>query len=235
MKKEKLPIHVAIIMDGNGRWAKQRNKSRVFGHREGIKVVKNVIDYSVKRGIKYLTLYTFSSENWHRPEREVNALMGFLKRYLKKEVGWLIELGIKVNVIGDVSKLPESVRKVVIDAENKTDNCRNMTLNLALSYGGRDEILRAVRRMVGDIKSKTNGADIIDEKFFSSYLDTANQPDPDLLIRTSGEYRISNFLLWQTAYTEFYFTETLWPDFTVDEYELALQDFMRRERRFGKV
>ena len=232
---EKLPKHVAIIMDGNGRWAKQRLKSRVFGHRQGIKVVRNIIDYSVKRGIKYLTLYTFSSENWQRPKTEVNALMGFLRQYLKKEADWLFELGVKVHVIGDVSKLPETLQQVIIDAEKKTSHCSKMVLNLALSYGGRDEILRAVKRLLSKVKDGEISENNIDEKSFSNLLDTANQPDPDLLIRTSGEYRISNFLLWQTAYTEFYFTDTLWPDFTVEEFEAALQDFMRRERRFGKV
>lgn len=232
---EKLPVHVAVIMDGNGRWAKQRSKSRVYGHRQGIKVVRNIIDYSVRRGIKFLTLYTFSSENWHRPESEVNALMGFLKQYLKKEADWLVEIGVKTHIIGDVSKLPDSVVKVVNDVENKTQNCKKMTLNLALSYGGRDEILRAVKKMANYIIENGGDVSAVDEGLFARFLDTTNQPDPDLLIRTSGEYRISNFLLWQTAYTEFYFTETLWPDFTVEEFEKALQDFMRRERRFGKV
>lgn len=232
---EKLPKHVAIIMDGNGRWAKQRSKSRIYGHREGIKVVKNIIDYSVKRGIKYLTLYAFSSENWQRPQSEVKALMGFLRQYLQKEIGWLVEIGVRLHVIGDKSKLPEAVKKVVNEAELRTKDCKKMFLNLALSYGGRDEILRAIKKMIGVLRLSDIDLDQLDEALFAKFLDTSGQPDPDLLIRTSGEFRISNFLLWQSAYTEFYFTNTLWPDFTVEEFEMALQDFMRRERRFGKV
>ncbi len=228
-------MHVAIIMDGNGRWAKKRLKNRVFGHKQGIKVVKNVIDYSVKRGIKYLTLYAFSSENWQRPALEVKALIGFLQEYLKKEADWLVEIGVRFNVIGDISKLPEDVRTAVAEAVEKCSKSDKMVLNLALSYGGRDEIVRAVRKIVEGAKKGEIAEENIDEKFFGKLLDTASQPDPDLLIRTSGEYRISNFLLWQMAYTEFYFTDTLWPDFTMEEYERALQDFMRRERRFGKV
>lgn len=232
---EKLPKHVAIIMDGNGRWAKMRSKNRVYGHRQGIKVVKEIINYSVKRGIKHLTLYTFSSENWQRPQKEVNALMGFLKIYLHKESDWLVDIGIKLNVIGDISKLPENVRHVIFDVKTKTAKCDKMVLNLALSYGGRDEILRAVKKLLYMAKEGKITEKDVDEKHFGFFLDTANQPDPDLIIRTSGEYRISNFLLWQSAYSELYFTETLWPDFTVEEFEQALQDFMRRERRFGKV
>lgn len=232
---EKLPKHVAIIMDGNGRWAKKRLKNRIFGHRQGIKVVKNIIDYSVKRGIKYLTLYTFSSENWQRPQLEVKALMGFLKEYLKKEEDWLVESGIKLNILGNVEKLPEEVKDVLREAKEKTGKCKKMVLNLALSYGGREEIVRAIKKLLTKFEEGKIGKDNVDEVLFEKFLDTAGQPDPDLIIRTSGEYRISNFLLWQSAYTEFYFTETLWPDFTTEEYELALQDYMRRERRFGKI
>lgn len=232
---ENLPKHVAIIMDGNGRWAKMRSKNRIYGHRQGIKVVREIIDYSVKRGIKHLTLYTFSSENWQRPQQEVNALMGFLKIYLHREADWLVDIGVKINVIGDISKLPENVRQVVFDVKTKTANCNKMVLNLALSYGGRDEILRAVKKLLLMAKEGKISEEGLDERHFGLLLDTANQPDPDLIIRTSGEYRLSNFLLWQSAYSELYFTETLWPDFTVEEFERALQDFMRRERRFGKV
>lgn len=228
---EKLPKHIAIIMDGNGRWAKKRLKNRVFGHKQGIKVVRDIIEYSVKRGIKYLTLYAFSSENWQRPKVEVSTLMRLLKEYLRKEADWLVEIGVRVNVIGDLSKLPEDVQTAIKLVKEKTSNSNKMLLNLALSYGGRDEILRAVRKIV---ETKT-APEKIDEKYFQMFLDTKDQPDPDLLIRTSGEYRISNFLLWQTAYTEFYFTKTLWPDFTVEEFEDALQDYLRRDRRFGKV
>lgn len=233
--KEKLPKHIAIIMDGNGRWAKLRNRPRIYGHRKGISIVKSVIEYCSNRGIQYLTLFAFSSENWQRPHAEVKALMGFLKRYLVSEINWLIQLGVRFNVIGDITKLPLDVKEVVIDAINKTSKMKGMVLNLALSYGGKDEILRAVKKICSDIEQKKIESEKLDEKVFSSYLDTAGQPEPDLLIRTSGEYRISNFLLWQIAYTELYFTNTLWPDFTVEELELAIKDFMSRERRFGKI
>ncbi|MCX7770610.1 MAG: isoprenyl transferase [Proteobacteria bacterium] len=233
--KERLPKHIAIIMDGNGRWAKLRNRPRVFGHRKGISVVKNVVEYCSKRGIQYLTLFAFSSENWQRPLSEVKALMGFLKKYLVSEINWLIELGIRFNVIGNIDKLPPDVKEITIDAMKKTATMDRMVLNLALSYGGKDEIIRAVRRVCKEVENKTTKIEEIDEKFFSNFLDTSGQPDPDLLIRTSGEYRISNFLLWQIAYTELYFTNTLWPDFTVEELEFAIRDYMKRERRFGKV
>lgn len=231
--KEKLPVHIAIIMDGNGRWAKKRNKSRVYGHRQGIRVVKEVIDYSVKRGIKYLTLYTFSSENWQRPKMEVRALMGFLRQYLKKEGDWLNSIGVRLNIIGDRNRLPEEVKIIANEVENLTKDNDKMVLNLALSYGGRDEIVRAVKNIINGAKENNNF--ILNEENFRYFLDTKDQPDPDLIIRTSGEYRISNFLLWQSAYSEFYFTKTLWPDFTTEELESAIQSFMRRERRFGKV
>lgn len=233
--KERLPKHIAIIMDGNGRWAKLRNRPRVFGHRQGISVVKNIVEYCSKRGIKYLTLFAFSSENWQRPQTEVKALMGFLKKYLVSETKWLIQIGVRFNVIGNMEKLPGDVLEIVIDTMKKTAQMDKMVLNLALSYGGKDEILRAVKKILIDSRDKQIDLEKIDEKFFSHYLDTSDQPDPDLLIRTSGEYRISNFLLWQIAYTELYFTNTLWPDFTVEELELAINDFMNRERRFGKV
>lgn len=228
---EKLPKHIAIIMDGNGRWAKKRLKNRIFGHKQGIKVVRDIVEYSAKRGIKYLTLYTFSSENWQRPKVEVSTLMSLLEEYLTKEADWLVEIGVRVNVIGDLSKLPEDVQTAIKHVKEKTLTSNKMVLNLALSYGGRDEILRAVKKIV---ENKTK-PEQIDEKYFQSFLDTKDQPDPDLLIRTSGEYRTSNFLLWQTAYTEFYFTKTLWPDFTIEEFEAAIQDYSRRDRRFGKV
>jgi undecaprenyl diphosphate synthase len=232
---ERIPKHLAIIMDGNGRWARQRLKNRIFGHRQGIKVVKDVVGHCVDRGIKYLTLYTFSSENWRRPEREVNALMGLLKEYLKKETPWLLDKNIKLRIIGDISKLPKDVRDVAVEVMARTVNCRKTVLNLALSYGGRDEIIRVVKKITDHVHENSIGTELINEDMFESFLDTAGQPDPDLLIRTSGEFRVSNFLLWQMAYTEFYFTETLWPDFTIDELERAFQNYIGRERRFGKV
>jgi undecaprenyl diphosphate synthase len=232
---ERVPKHLAIIMDGNGRWARQRLKNRIFGHRQGIKVVKDVVEHCVDRGIKYLTLYTFSSENWRRPEREVNALMGLLKEYLKKEIPWLLDKDIKLRIIGDISKLPKDVKAVAVDVMACTENCKKTVLNLALSYGGRDEIIRAVKKITDHVHENGIRTELINEDLFESFLDTAGQPEPDLLIRTSGEFRVSNFLLLQMAYTEFYFTETLWPDFTIDELERAFQNYNRRERKFGKV
>ncbi len=233
--KEKLPKHIAIIMDGNGRWAKLKNRPRTFGHRKGITVVKDVIEYCCKRGINFLTLFAFSSENWQRPQTEVKALMGFLKKYLASELSWLIELGVRFNVIGNIDRLPQDVRDVALNAMEKTAGQKKMILNLALSYGSKEEIIRAVKKICKDVKDGKINIEDLDEKLFSSYLDTSGQPEPDLLIRTSGEYRISNFLLWQIAYTELYFTNTLWPDFTIEELELAIKEYMKRERRFGKI
>ncbi len=233
--KEKLPKHIAIIMDGNGRWAKLKNRPRTFGHRKGITVVKDVIEYCCKRGINFLTLFAFSSENWQRPQTEVKALMGFLKKYLASELSWLIELGVRFNVIGNIDRLPQDVRDVALNAMEKTAGQKKMILNLALSYGSKEEIIRAVKKICKDVKDGKINIEDLDEKLFSSYLDTSGQPEPDLLIRTSGEYRISNFLLWQIAYTELFFTNTLWPDFTIEELELAIKEYMKRERRFGKI
>ncbi len=217
-------------MDGNGRWARQRGLPRIFGHRAGIKSVRKAVEFAYDRNIKFLTLFAFSTENWGRPREEVDALMNLLKEYIDKELPEMKEKGIRVNVIGDVERLPRDVRRRVQKAVKDTRNLDRMVLTLALSYSGRDEIVRAVRRLLeeGEVTP-----DAMDEETFSSYLDSPWIPEPDLLIRTSGEMRISNFMLWQLAYTEIYVTEKLWPQFTKREFQRALDDYARRRRRFG--
>ena len=230
---EKLPKHVAAIMDGNGRWAKKRMMNRVKGHEEGTESVRVIVRTSRNLGIKYLTLYAFSEENWKRPKHEIIALMGILKRFLKSELPEMLENGIRLRAIGSIDKLPDDAKKVLFETIEKTSSNNDMVLTLALSYGGRQEITRAVKEIAlkvqsGELDVKDIGDDIISQNLYTSDI-----PDPDLLIRTSGEYRISNFLLWQIAYTELYITSALWPDFREEEYLAALEDFQNRERRFG--
>lgn len=232
---EKLPTHLAIIMDGNGRWAKQRMLKRIVGHQRGAETVKMVVDQAAMLGIKYLTLFAFSSENWSRPAIEVRALMTLLKKYIRQETARMMKKNIRYNVIGNRSDLPDDVNSTLDDAIRQTSVNTGMVLTLALSYGGRQEISTAAARIVLDVAAGKLKADKINVDVFGSYLDTGGLPDPDFLIRTSGEMRISNFLLWQLAYTELYFTETNWPDFTIDEFNKALADFQSRERRFGKT
>jgi undecaprenyl diphosphate synthase len=222
-----LPRHVAIIMDGNGRWAQKRNKSRLEGHKAGAKSVKEIVETAKELGIKFLTLYSFSKENWGRPKKEVNGLMKLLYNYLGSQVKNLMKHNIKLNAIGDLDDLPLYVRKRLREVMEKTRNNDGMVLTLALSYSGRNEILRAVNKVLKERKKE-----ITDEEF-RKYLDTAGIPDPDLLIRTGGEMRISNFLLYQIAYTEFYITRTFWPDFRKREFYKAIIDYQKRERRFG--
>jgi undecaprenyl diphosphate synthase len=227
----RVPRHVGIIMDGNGRWAAARGLPRVEGHRRGVERSKEVIEVAAELGIKVLTIYTFSTENWQRPSSEVTTLMKLLELYLKKEIDGLVRNGIVFRTIGDVRRLPGHIQNIIREAEERTSLNKGMILVTALSYSGRSEILRAVRKILhAGVKPEE-----LTEEVFSSYLDTAGIPAPDLIIRTSGEMRISNFLLWQAAYSEFYFTETLWPDFTKDELLLAIQDYQRRERRFGAI
>jgi len=231
--KDKLPKHIAIIMDGNGRWAKKRSFDRIRGHQEGIESARAVVKCCRELGIQVLTLYAFSLENWSRPAIEIKALMELLKRYLKSELSALIKNNIRLNVIGDTHILPEDVWEMVSEAVKKTAANKGMILNIALSYSGRNEIVQAVRKISRDLQDGKITSDQISEDTFEQYLFTAGLPDPDLLIRTSGEYRISNFLLWQIAYTELYVTDVLWPDFRKDNLILALLDFQKRERRFG--
>jgi len=228
-----IPQHVAIIMDGNGRWAKSRGLHRIAGHRAGIKSAREVIRAAGEIGIKTLTLYTFSTENWKRPKNEIDALFGLLERYLDREEDKLNKNNIRFNVIGDIAGLPDGVRKKIIKVMESTKTNSGIVLNLALNYGSRSEIINAVRKISQDALSKKINPEDIDEELFSSYLYTAGQHDPDLLIRTSGEYRVSNFLLWQISYAELYVTKKLWPDFGKEDLKKAVAEYERRERRFG--
>ncbi len=235
VKRGPLPRHVAIIMDGNGRWAKQRFLPRVAGHREGIHSVREVISLARELKIGFLTIYAFSLENWRRPQEEIGELMTLLETYLKREVKTLMEHQIQFRTIGRIEQLPNSVIRLIRRVEQQTAQNKEMVLTAALSYGGRAEIVDAVARVARDIEAGRISAEKIDEATFSRYLYTADLPEPDLMIRTSGETRISNFLLWQLAYTELYFTKTLWPDFQRKDFLLALHDYQQRERRFGQV
>ena len=233
--RDNIPVHIAIIMDGNGRWARKRLLNRINGHRKGMDAVKAVVTASGEIGVKYLTLYAFSTENWRRPSEEVGALMSLLTKYLKSELSMMMENGIRLKTIGKVDDIPQKTRSVLLDTMDKTANNTGMVLNLALSYGGRDDILYAARSLAAKVRAGEIRPEDIDEDLFSANLLTASMPDPDLLIRTSGEMRLSNFLLWQNAYTEFCFPETLWPDFGKEELFQAIIDYQSRERRFGKT
>ncbi|MBZ4036866.1 isoprenyl transferase [Flavobacterium sp. 17A] len=230
-----LPKHLAIIMDGNGRWAKQQGFLRAFGHENGTKSVKEIIKTSAKLGIEYLTLYAFSTENWNRPKLEVQALMKILINSLKKELTTLQENNIRLNAIGNLDKLPKTAQKELLDVMEKTKNNTRLTLTLALSYGSREELVNAVRIISDKVKNNIISIDTIDDSIINEHLYTQNLPDVDLLIRTSGEHRISNFLLWQIAYAELYFTNVLWPDFKDQDLYEAIISYQKRERRFGKT
>jgi undecaprenyl diphosphate synthase len=227
------PRHVAIIMDGNGRWAKRRGYLRVRGHLTGVESVRVVVRLARQLGIEYLTLYAFSDENWQRPTTEIRALMNILSRFIRKELTELRQNQIVLRAIGDLQRLPESVQRELARAEEATREGARMTLSLALSYGGRREILQAAVALAADLQAGRLGLEDITPDSFAARLYTAGMPDPDLLIRTSGEYRLSNFLPWQTAYTELYFTDTLWPDFREEEFIKALLEYQQRDRRFG--
>jgi len=231
--KEKLPRHIAIIMDGNGRWAARRSLDRVAGHQQGAEAVRAIVRASREMGIPYLTLFAFSSENWSRPRAEVEALMALLRNYLESELQEMLKNNIRLLAIGDLARLPKEVQATLHDTIKKTAQGTAMTLTLALSYGGRDDILQALRRLMAHCQNGHFSPGDINEDLFSKYLWTANLPDPDFLIRTSGEMRISNFFLWQLAYTEIYVTSTLWPDFNREEFIRALLSYQNRERRFG--
>ncbi len=228
---EKIPAHVGIIMDGNGRWAELRGLPRLEGHRRGSERAREVIASAIEVGIKTLTLYAFSIENWQRPKTEVTTLMKLLEIYLRNEFNEFMEKGIVFRTIGETWRLPDNIQALITETEARTAGNTGMTLISALSYGGRNEIIRAVKKLI----SSGIDPDKITEDSFDSFLDTAGLPSPDLIIRTSGERRISNFLLWQGAYSEFYFADPLWPDFTKDEFYEALHDYQMRERRFGAV
>ncbi len=227
----RIPLHVGIIMDGNGRWAELRGVPRIEGHRRGVDRSKEVIECAAEMGIKCLTLYAFSTENWQRPSDEVTTLMQLLELYLKRELNNLMRNGIVFRTIGETSRLPQNIQAIIRDAEEKTAANKGMTLVTALSYSGRSEIVRAIKRML----LAGIAPDAVTEEILASFLDTAGLAPPDLIIRTSGEKRLSNFLLWQSAYAELYFTDTLWPDFSRDEFMVAVQDYQQRERRFGSI
>ena len=228
-----IPRHVAIIMDGNGRWAKKRGLPRIAGHRAGAKSVKEAIKGARESGVQVLTLYTFSTENWNRPKYEVAALFKLLENYIDREAEGLHKNGIRLSVIGRIEGLPETTRNKLAAVIEKTKDNKSLTLNLALNYGSRTEIVDAVRKIAGDCQSHKLEVADIDERTFASYLYTKEIPDPDLLIRTSGEMRVSNFLLWQISYAEFYVTKKLWPDFKKADFKKAVADYQERERRYG--
>jgi len=232
---KRLPRHIAIIMDGNGRWAKKKGNPRIYGHRNGVAAVRDTVEAAAELGIEYLTLYAFSTENWNRPRTEIDALMTLLVATINKETKTLLENNVKLNAIGDIDSLPESVAQHLKGAIKKTGKNKGMTLTLALSYSSRWEILNAVKGIAEDIKQGKIEIENINSDIFESYLNTAEMPDPELLIRTSGEFRISNYLLWQIAYAELYFTPTLWPDFRREHLYQAIADYQSRERRFGKI
>ncbi|TZF80810.1 isoprenyl transferase [Pedobacter sp. BS3] len=230
---EKLPSHVAVIMDGNGRWAKEKGKLRVFGHHNGVKSVRETVEAAAELGIQYLTLYAFSTENWNRPKLEVMALMELLVHTINNETKTLLENGIRLNAIGNLKALPDKCYKELQQAITQTAGNTRTTLTLALSYSSRWEITEAVKRIAQEVKAGSLQPEDITEQLFSNHLSTAGMPDPELMIRTSGEFRISNYLLWQLAYAELYFTPKLWPDFRKDDFYEAIIDYQKRERRFG--
>ena len=232
---DRLPKHIAIIMDGNGRWAKKQGKLRVFGHEQGVIPVRETTEAAAELGVKYITLYAFSKENWNRPKYEVDALMSLLVKTINKEVKTLQKNDIRLQAIGDISSLPIKTRDQLQKAIDDTADNKQMTLVLALSYGSRWEIMEACKKIANQVKNNDISSDEINEELFSSMLNTSDIPDPELLIRTSGELRISNFLLWQIAYSELYFTEKLWPEFRKEDLYEAIIDYQNRERRFGKT
>lgn len=230
-----VPRHVAIIMDGNGRWAEERHRPRLFGHKAGVDSVREIVETAREIGIEVLTLYAFSTENWKRPAHEVTGLMGLLKNYLQAELRTMVHNDIRLCCLGEQEQLPDDVRSILQQTIAETQSCRGMTLNLALNYGGRSELVHAVRTLCRQCQDGVRNWQSIVEKTISEHLFTAGQPDPDLLIRTGGENRLSNFLLWQASYAELYFTETRWPDFKKNQFLEAIAMYARRQRRFGKI
>lgn len=231
----KIPAHIAIILDGNGRWAKAKGMPRNYGHAQGSKNVERICEEAYRMGVKYLTVYAFSTENWNRPKDEVDALMKLLRNYMKTCLKTAAKNDMKVRVIGDKTGLDEDIRNRIAELVEATKDNGGLNFQIALNYGSRDEIVRAVRRVSEDVKEGKVKPEDIDEKMFETYLDTHGIPDPDLMIRTSGELRLSNYLLWQLAYTEFYFTDIPWPDFTKEELSKAIEQYNRRDRRYGGV
>lgn len=229
------PVHIAIIMDGNGRWAKSRRKRRIFGHQQGVKTIRRVVEDASELGVKYLTLYSFSTENWSRPITEISALFDLLRKYVEDDLHTLNERGVRIRILGSRTGLDRDISEILKKVELTTSDNSSFFLNIAFNYGGRDEIVRAARKIAQDITRGNITTDTINETVFECYLDTAGLPTPDLVIRTGGEKRISNFLLWQAAYAEFVFTDVLWPNFTGQDLLEAIAKYQSRERRFGKV
>lgn len=232
---ENLPKHIAVIMDGNGRWAKKKGNQRIFGHKNGVKAVRDSVEGAAELGIQFLTLYAFSTENWNRPKQEVDALMSLLIAAINSETDTLIKNNVRLLTIGNIDGLPKKVSENLNELINKTSQNTGLSLILALNYSARWEIVNAVKEIIKENNNTSIDINSIDNEFFEGFLNTKNIPDPDLLIRTSGEYRISNFLIWQIAYSELYFTETLWPDFRRENLYEAIIDYQKRERRFGKI
>ena len=231
----KIPAHVALILDGNGRWAKKRGLPRQLGHKKGCETLEQVVEDAARLGIRYLTVYGFSTENWNRPDDEVNALMKLLRNYMKTCLKTAAKNDMKVRVIGDITRLDEDIQKRILELEEATKNNGGLNFQIAINYGSRDEMIRAIRKIAKDcVDGKVDPAEIKEETF-EQYLDTKGIPDPDLMIRTSGELRLSNYLLWQLAYTEFYFTDVPWPDFSKEELEKAIETYNHRDRRYGGV
>lgn len=235
IKQDRIPRHIAIIMDGNGRWAKKQGLARMFGHKQGVETVHRITEAAAELGIGYLTLYAFSTENWNRPKEEVDALMSLLVDTIVKETPTLMKNNIVLQTIGDISRLPEATRKKFLECIEQTSKNTGLTLIIALSYSARWELIQAAKNIASAVEQGQLRLEEINEEVLSNHLTTANVPDPDLLIRTSGELRISNFLLWQLAYSEMYFTSCLWPEFTNEEFYHAIVDYQSRERRFGKT
>ena len=235
IQKNRIPRHIAIIMDGNGRWAKRQGLARMFGHRQGVETVHTSTEAAAALGIEYLTLYAFSTENWNRPKEEVDALMALLVDTIAKETPTLMKNNVRLSTIGDLSRLPENTQRKFMDCIGETSQNTGLNLVIALSYSARWEIIQATRNIASALQKGEILVEDINEEVLSSYMTTAQMPDPDLLIRTSGELRISNFLLWQLAYSELYFTDCLWPEFTEEEFYRAIVDYQHRERRFGKT
>ncbi len=231
----RIPRHVAIIMDGNGRWAKQRSKPRLYGHKVGVDSVQTIVESASELGVEVLTLYAFSTENWKRPADEVGGLMGLLKTYLQRELSRMLKNRIRLTCIGDIEKLPKDVRDVLQKTITDTAENDKLTLNLALSYGGRAELIRAIRTIATEVSAGDINTDDIDENLIDNHLYTAGLPEPDLLIRTGGEARLSNFLLWQASYAEIYFTDVMWPEFREQAFADAIAEYQGRERRFGRT
>jgi undecaprenyl diphosphate synthase len=235
VKQTTVPRHVAIIMDGNGRWAEERHRPRLFGHKAGVDSVREIVETAREIGVEVLTLYAFSTENWNRPSSEVSGLMSLLKNYLQSELRNLLQNDIRLLCLGQQDRLPDDARTILQQTIAETSSCRSMTLNLALSYGGRSELVRAFQNIAEQCQAGHIEWNALSETIISEYLFTAGQPDPDLLIRTGGEHRLSNFLLWQASYAELYFTDTRWPDFRKAQFLEAISIFNHRQRRFGKV